>query len=195
MIQQLYSEIVTDDLLVNSLDHDVHPGFLEDYRVLTALLRIHKPKTILEVGTNTANGVNVMATALPEAKIFSLDLDYETMKLNSKQYPIGANGEDRVGSDARFPYTQLRGDSMTFDYAKYPCEAYWVDGEHDTEHPQHETFEILKVSPKIIIYHDTNLPEVMKGIVQAHYESDNGDDYILFRVIDTRISYLLKTFQ
>ncbi len=192
MVQQLYSEIVTDDLLVNSLDHDVHPGFLEDYRVLTALLRIYKPKTIFEIGTNTANGVNVMATALPEAKIYSLDLDYETMKLDSKQYPIGTNGEDRVGSEARFPYTQLRGDSMTFDYSQFPCEAYYLDGEHTTKNVKHEVTEVLKQNPILVVLHDTDMQEVMEGLLKGYSEYNFKDYYTLCRVMGTRISYLLK---
>lgn len=189
MIPKKYSDIVTDELLVNSLDHAVHPGFLEDYRVLTALLRIHNPKTIFECGTNVGGGINVMAAALPDAKIFSLDLDYETMKLDSKQYPIGENGEDRVGSAARVPYTQLRGDSMKFDYSQYPCEAAFIDSEHDYEHPYHEAKAMIKNGTNLIIFHDANMGEVERGIVDAF--KYNGA-YELFRVDGTRIAFALK---
>jgi len=193
MKQQNYNDIVTDELLINSLDHNVHTGFLEDYRVLTCMLRIHKPTTIFEIGTNIGSGINVMTIALPEAKIYSLDLDFETMKQNSKQYPVGANNEDRVGSGALFPYNKLRGDSMSFDYSKYPCEAYFVDGEHDYEHVFHETKEILKLSPRLIIFHDADIDVVYKGIVDGFSLSGEGlFDYELFRVSDTRIAYALK---
>jgi hypothetical protein len=187
-----YEDVVNNVLLVGTLDHNVFQGFLEDYRTLSCLLKEYKPNSVFEVGTNVGSGINVMAAALPLAKIYSLDLDYETMMLNSKQYPIGPNGEDRVGSAARVQYTQLRGDSLTFDYSAYPCEAYYVDGEHDYDHPFKETKEILKQKPKIVIYHDADIPEVFKGIVDGGAEDD---DYVLFRVEGTRIAfYLHKNF-
>ena len=188
MKTQTYNEIVTPELLAGTLDHNAHTGFLEDYRVLSCLLKIHKPKTVFEVGTNTGSGVNVINRAIPDAAIFSLDLDYKTMMTNSKQYPIGANGEDRVGSNAKVPYTQLRGDSLTFNYIDHPCEAYYVDGEHDEAHTYAETLAILKCKPKLVIYHDTDMPEVMAGIQKA---IKNNKSYELTRVVDTRISYLL----
>ena len=189
MIQQKYKDIVTPELLVGTLDHNPHTGFLEDYRVLSCLLKIHQPNSMFEVGTNVGGGINVMKTALPSLEIFSLDLDYATMKLNSKQYPIGANGEDRVGSNAKVKYTQLRGDSMKFNYSQYPCEAYFVDGEHDYEHPFHEITEALKNTPKIIIAHDCDVPEVWRAFNNALSENKN---YELFRVTDTRIAYATR---
>lgn len=190
MKKQTYSEIVTPELLENTLDHNAHTGFLEDYRVISCLLKTHKPKSLFEIGTNIGSGINVMATALPGLKIFSLDLDYETMKLNSKQYPIGKNGEDRVGSGAKVPYTQLRGDSMKFDYSKYPCESYFIDGEHDYVHAHHESKKAFEQKPKLIIWHDSDMPEVYKGIVDAHKES--GKKYTLYRVEETRIAYAIR---
>lgn len=184
-----HTDIVTPELLEGGLDHDAHDGFLEDYRTLTALLRIHKPKTIFEIGTNVGSGVNVMHAALPDAKIYSLDLDYETMRQNSKQYPLEDDGADRVGSAATCEYTQLRGDSMTFDYSKYPCEAYYVDGEHTEKNAYHETMQVLAQAPKIIIYHDADMEGVWAGIVKAH---ETTDKYWLYRVEDTRIAYLLR---
>jgi hypothetical protein len=178
--------------LEDALIHDAHTGFREDYQVIHSLLRMHKPKSIFEIGTNIGSGINVMARALPEAKIFSLDLDYETMKLNSKQYPIGPQGQDRVGSAAKVPYTQLRGDSLTFDYSAHPCEAYFCDGEHDEHHPYIETLGMLSQLPELIIYHDADIKEVYSGITKAFAEHENGKKYNLVRVIDTRILYALK---
>lgn len=190
MKQQLYKDIVTQELIKNTLDHDVHTGFLEDYRVISALLKIYKPKSLFEVGTNVGGGINVMKTALPELEIFSLDLDYETMKLNSKQYPIGANGEDRVGSNASVPFTQLRGDSLKFDYGQHKCEAYYIDGEHDTLHAEHESLQAFAQAPKLIIWHDSDMPEVMTGIETAY--SKNNKHYAIYRVTDTRIAYAVR---
>lgn len=181
-----YNEVVTEELLKGNLDHNEYDGFLQDYRTLHCLLRKYQPKSVFEIGTNIGSGVNVIATALPEAKIYSLDLDYETMRKNSKQYPLEANGGDRVGSAARFPYRQLRGDSLKFDYSKYQCEAYFIDGEHDYKHPRHETFEIMKFNPKLIIWHDADMQEVHNAIIDSFMW--NGT-YILYRVENTRIAY------
>lgn len=190
MITQTYKDIVTDELLAGTLDHNAHTGFLEDYRVLSCLLKIHKPKGLLEIGTNTGNGINVMKTALPELEVFSLDLDYVTMKLNSKQYPIGAKGEDRVGVNCRFKYTQLRADSMKYDYSLTPVEAYFIDGEHDTLHAEHESKEAFKQNPKLIIWHDSDMIPVMDGIETAFKK--HSKNYELYRVIDTRIAYAVR---
>ncbi len=189
MIKQQYNEVVTDEMLVGTLDHNVHTGFLEDYRTISCLLRKFKPESILEIGTNVGSGINVMKVAVPQMKIYSLDLDYATMMQNSKQYPIGPNGEDRVGSAVKWPYVQLRGDSMTFDYSKYPCEAAFIDGEHDYDHPHHEAKEMIKTGTKLIMFHDADIPEVYNGIVDAF---KGNEDYDLYRVEGTRIAYAVK---
>ena len=190
-----YEDVVTEELLQNTLDHNPHTGFLEDYRVISCLLKKYKPKTLFECGTNVGSGINVIKTALPEIKVYSLDLDYATMMQNSKQYPIGENGEDRVGSAARFVYTQLRGDSMTFDFSKYPCECYFIDSEHNFEVPYHETKTIAQLFPKVIIWHDSDIPEVWAairdGLKDAEFWNPEAQ-YDLVRVEDCRVSYALK---
>jgi len=176
----------TEDALI----HDVFPGFKEDYLVIHSLLRRHNPKTILEIGTNVGSGINVMAKACPLANIYSLDLDYETMKLNSKQYPIGKDGEDRVGSEAKVPYTQLRGDSFSYEYSDLPyMEAWYIDGEHDFKHSYMESLNAIIQKAKLIIWHDSDMVEVWRGITEA---VSTSNDYMLFRVIDTRIAYAVK---
>ena len=189
VIEQTYSDLYDPVFADGAFIHDAYIGFKEDYLILHCLLREYKPQSIFEIGTNIGSGVNVIAAALPEADIYSLDLDFKTMKKNSKQYPVGSGGEDRVGSAAKYEYKQLRGDSMTFDYSAYPCAAAYIDGEHDTKHVAHETKEVLKWKPKIVIFHDSDIPEVMAGIVEGMGKTRSYD---LYRVIDTRIAYLLK---
>ena len=145
-----------------------------------------------EVGTNFAEGTNIICNAVPDAKVYSLDLDYESMMKNPKEFPIGINGEDRVGSVGRFSFTQLRGDSMTFDYMKYPCDAYYIDGEHTELAVTIEVKAILKTHPKLIILHDTDMPEVMVGLLAGVEQSEESEHYELFRITETRISYLLR---
>lgn len=182
---EVYYQI--DDALI----HDVFPGFKEDYLVIHSLLRKFNPKTILEIGTNIGSGVNVMAKACLKADVYSLDLDYETMKLNSKQYPIGSKGEDRVGSAVTVPYTQLRGDSLTYDYDSIPyIEAWFIDGEHDYQHANIESLKAIYHEAKLIIWHDSDMPPVWQGITDAVQSSDK---YSLFRVVDTRIAYAVRS--
>ena len=173
-----------------ALIHDVFHGFKEDYLVIHSLLRKYNPKSILEIGTNIGSGVNVMARACPNADIYSLDLDYETMKTNSKQYPIGSKGEDRVGSAVTVSYTQLRGDSLGYDYDSLPyMEAWYIDGEHDYQHANIESLKAMYHKANLIIWHDSDMPPVWEGITNAISSSDN---YQLFRVIDTRIAFAIR---
>jgi predicted O-methyltransferase YrrM len=176
----------TEDALI----HDAYVGFKEDYLCLHSLLRKFNPSTLLEIGTNIGSGVNVMAKACPLAKIMTLDLDYKTMKLNSKQYPIGEHGEDRVGSAIRVPYVQLRGDSMTFDYTTlYPIDAWFIDGEHDYTHAHHESKQAILSQAKLIVWHDSDIDVVFNGITDAFKDDSNYD---LFRVTNTRIAYAVR---
>lgn len=191
MKEQNYNDVVTDELLKDTLDHNAHTGFLEDYRVLSCLLKIHRPATLFEIGTNIGSGINVMKTALPTLAIYSLDLDYYTMRKDSAQYPIGELGNDRVGSAAKYPYIQLRGDSMKFPYENYKCEAYFIDGEHDYSHPNYEAKQIITLQPKIIIFHDADILCVNDAILDAF----QGSNYTLYRVLGTRIAYALKNDQ
>lgn len=189
MAQEVYHD--TSDAII----HDVFTGFKEDYLVIHSLIRRLRPNSLFEVGTNVGGGLNVLCNAIykyePDAKVYSLDLPYETMRLNSKQYPIGENGEDRVGSAARFPYIQLRGDSMTFDFSKYRCECFFVDGEHDFEHPFKESMAAQSVNAKIIIFHDADIREVESAIHNS-INVYGGMKYDLYRVTGTRIAYAIK---
>lgn len=191
MIQQFFEDIYSVDLAIGAYIHDAYIGFKEDYMILHCLLRKYKPTSVMETGTNIGSGILVIHAALPYARIFSIDLDYATMRLNSAQYPLDADGTDRVGSAAReVIYTQLRGDTLTFDFSYYPCEAWYIDAEHDTLHAYHESMQAIKQNAKLIIWHDSDMPEVMEGIKKAMATTT---DYGLYRVIDTRIAYAIKT--
>lgn len=189
-ITQLSTDILHD--IEDAIIHDAHTGFKIDYLCVHSLIRRHRPNSFLEIGSNIGAGLNVICNAIYkynfESKIYSLDLPYETMRQNSKQYPIGEHGEDRVGSAARFPFIQLRGDSLTFDFSKYQVEGFYCDGEHDEIHAGMETAKMLAQNPKIIIYHDSDIDGVWKGITK-HLPNDNYD---LYRVTDTRIAYALR---
>lgn len=185
MKKRSYSEIVTPELLDGAIENNEYHGFREDYHVIHCLLREFSPKSVLEIGTNMGRGTEIICNAVPDAKVYSLDLPTELAHI-SLQHPINEGKGDRVGHLCSLPFTQLRGDSMKFDFSEYPCDAYYIDGEHDYEHVYHETTEVLKNNPQVVIYHDTDIDCVMQGIKDAI----KGTKYQITRVPETRISYI-----
>lgn len=190
MIQQTYDQICTPELLKGAIENNEFHGFKEDYHVLWCLLRKYKPASVFEIGTNMGTGTNIICHAVPDAKVYSLDLPTELAHV-SLQHPISEGKGDAVGSKCKKPFTQLRGDSLYFDYFNYPCDAAFVDGEHSTLNVYVETSALLKTVSKIIIYHDSDMPEVFEGIINAIDNYVGNNKLSLFRVVDTRISYIL----
>ncbi len=185
MIEQTYNDIVTPELLKDNIDNNGHPGFLEDYKVLHCLIRKYKPQTFFEIGTCDGSGAMIIKNALgTDGVLYSLDLPTEKIDKS-----LRVNGGDRVGKNCRLPFVQLRGDSMEFDFSKYPCEGYFCDGNHTEKSVYHETIQMIKQNPKLIIYHDANILEVASGILIGF---EFNEDYDLFRVSDTRIAYAVK---
>lgn len=188
MTEQKYADIVTPELLAGAIENNEYHGFREDYHVLHCLLKIHAPKTFLEVGTNMGRGTKIIKNAIgARSDVYSLDLPTELAHV-SLQHPIREGHGDRVGHLCDLPFTQLRGDSMEFDFSKYPCEGYFVDGEHDFDHPHRETGEIVKNKPKLIVWHDSDIDVVYQAITTAM----KGEPYELYRVVDTRIAYAVR---
>lgn len=192
MIQQTYTDIVMTDLLVGAIENNEFHGFKQDYHCLHCLLKTYQPKTFLEIGTNRGRGTEIIKNALgKDSTVYSLDLPTELAHI-SLQHPINEGYGDKVGELCKLPFIQLRGDSMVFDFSQYPCEGYFIDGDHTHKNVFHETTEILKLNPKIVTYHDTDVPEVMHGILDALELAPNAENYELYRIVDTRMSYLLQ---
>lgn len=188
MIQETYNDLYDSELAKDAIIHDCHPGFKEDYICLQILLKKYKPKTFFEIGCCAGDGTKIIKHTLgKDTVVFSLDLPTEQIHSSLR---VGKG--DRVGKGCDLPFVLLRGDSMTFDFSKYPCEGYFIDGNHTEENVYHETLEVLRYEPIIVILHDTDIPEVMRGLQRAYTDAANGNDYNLIRVVDTRISYLLK---
>jgi lipopolysaccharide assembly outer membrane protein LptD (OstA) len=79
---------------------------------------------------------------------------------------------------------------MVFDYKTiYPINGWFIDGEHDTLHAEHECKEAIKSKAKLIVLHDADMSEVMQGIFSS---SKNGKNYELYRVDGTRILYAVR---
>lgn len=194
VIYQVFKDIYNEGIAKDAIINDGHTGFREDYLVLHCLLRQYKPKTFLEIGTNMGVGTSIICNALgKEAKMYSLDLPDELASL-SLQHPInGNNGNGAVGKYCKFPYTQLFGDSLVYDYKSiYPIEGWWIDGEHTERNVFNETMAALDSNAKIIIYHDSDMSEVFSGIQMGFDTHKEGKNYELYRVKDTRIAYAIR---
>lgn len=191
MINQTFNDIVIDpEIGRDAIINDCFPGFTSDYLIIHYLIRIHAPRRFCEIGCNMGVGTKIIKNAIGDGEVFSLDLPIE-LAHKSLQSPISEGKGDKVGSLCDLPFTLFRGDSMTFDYSRlYPIDGFFIDGEHDYEHPNHEAREAIKLGAKLIIFHDADIECVYKAIVDAF----EGEEiyYDLYRVVDTRIAYAVK---
>ncbi len=185
---QVYDDIYSEELAHGAIINDRHPGFKEDYMMLHCLLRKYKIKSCFEIGTHVGWGTQIIKNALgPDSEVYSLDLpDEESGK--SEQHPT-RNPNGTTGSKCTLPYTQLFGDSQNFDYEKYPVDAYYIDAEHSYVNVFVESTMVAMMKPKIVIYHDADSKNVCDAAVDVFEEKE---DYVLVRIVGTRILYALK---
>lgn len=182
-----YEELYDAELVKDAILH-THEPFIKDYLALHILLRMAEPKSVLEIGTHVGEGTNIICNAVPASKVFSLDLPYDQSVL-SLQSPVSSGKGRTTGLLCQNPYTQLWGDSMIFDYYKYPCEAWYIDGEHLYSNVRHETKAAITQRAKLIIWHDADLIEVGNAIKDSFV---NNSDYELYRVTGTSIAYAIR---
>jgi len=189
MKQTSFEEIVTPELVKGAILNEEFTGFKEDYLVIHCLIKKHSPKTLFEVGTNMGTGTNIICNANPGMKVISLDLPYDLAHV-SLQSPVSEGKGMNTGRNCKFPFTQVWGDSMKYDYSQhYPIEGWFIDGEHNYSNPYHESKEAIKSGAKLIIWHDSDIAEVYNAINDA-FQWNN--DYDLYRVINTRIAFALR---
>lgn len=188
MKQQLFHDIYTDELAEGAILNNRHEGFVADYLMLHCLLRKYDIQSCFEIGTHAGWGTMIIKNALGEdSQVYSLDLPDEEAWKSEQHTTKHSNGS--TGSKCTLPYTQLFGDSRTFDYSKYPVEAYYCDAEHSYENVFRETTAMIKMKPKLIVYHDADSENVYNAVVDSF--GDNKE-YELIRITDTRILYALK---
>lgn len=184
MIQQKFYNIYDEWMAEGAILNEEFTGFSNDYLLLHCLILKYQPKTLFEIGTNCGTGTNIICNAMksycPDYRVFSLDLPTEIIHGSLRQDDV-----DRVGVNCKFPYIQLCGNSMTYDYLKhYPIDGWFIDGEHIYENVRYESIQAFLSKPKLIVWHDTDIPEVLKAIQEV-----TPKNYQLYRIIGTRISY------
>jgi len=188
MKYESFSDIYSDELAKGAIINDRHPGFKEDYLILHCLLRKYKIKSCFEIGTHVGWGTQIIKNALGEdSEVYSLDLPNDEAWKSDQHPVVNPNGE--IGSRCKLPYTQLLGDSRTFDYSKYPVESFYCDAEHSYTNVYIETSAMIEMKPRLIIYHDADSENVYNGVVDAF--GDNKE-YELVIVAGTRILYAIK---
>lgn len=188
MIEQLFKDVYDEELAKGAIINDRHTGHKNDYLLLHVLLRKYKPKVFGELGTNTGFGTKIIKNALGEdSEVFTFDLPSDKSSI-SNQHPIMEGKGDCVGYECDLEHIQIFADTTKFDYTQYPFDGFFVDTDHTYENVFAETKSILLCKPKIIIYHDADLYEVLSAISDAMI----GQPYDLFRITNTRIAYALK---
>ena len=186
MKTKLSSEIITDEFIKDAIINTDHEGFPLDYKVLHCLLKKYKLdiKRLLEIGTHKGTGTKIIKNALGEnSTVYSMDLP-------SYLGHTSWNYSDDVGVYCDLPFIQLRSDSEKFNYPSiYPLDAFFIDANHTYESVLVESKEAIKAQAKLIIWHDTDINNVYRAIIDAF---KGNVEYDLFRVSDTRIAYAVR---
>ena len=156
-------------------------GFERDFLILHCLVKKIAPKNLFEVGTCQGYGTLIITNACPACQVISLDLPPNSP-------PFFLKPSD-VGSKCINSYLQVFGDSLTYDYARhFPIDAWFIDGAHDYEHVKFETEQAVSSDAILIVYHDTDIPEVLSAITDVLTTTE----YKIYRITDSRISYAIK---
>ncbi len=153
------------------------PLFVDDFLILHSLLKMTSPLSVFEIGTCTGEGTLIIKNAIGKGILYSVEL------------PIGESTYDlkKIGEMCYLPYVQIIGNSLSIDYSKYyPIEAWFIDGAHEYSFVLHETQQAMRSNPKIIIWHDADIPAVFAAIKDGLEQEEN---YALFRVNDSRIAF------
>lgn len=195
---QTVTDVVQAPYSNGAIIREDFPGFREDYLVIYSLIRKHNPKHLMEIGTSTGKGTNVLCKAMglkrywlqPKDKtVHSIDVPPGTDP--NVLYPEKEDGHpEKAGMYCKYPYKQLFGDSIDFDFKPhYPIDAWFIDGKHDYKYAYGDTEQALKSNPSLLIWHDMQIDDVSKAvgdIMSKHKE------YEVYVVKDTRIGYAIK---
>jgi hypothetical protein len=190
-------EVVQPELMKGAVVRDDFPGFREDYQVVHCLIRRYQPERFFEIGTSSGNGTKVICKAMsrrpiwPDTKnrVYSLDVPPGTDP--TIIYPGAEDGHPaKAGAANRYPYTQLFGNSKSFDVTPYlPLHGWFIDGKHDYEYAASDTRLALTADPSLIIWHDLQIDEVAQAVEDVMSERP---EYRVRRVSGTRVGYAVR---
>ncbi|MCR5097644.1 MAG: O-methyltransferase [Lachnospiraceae bacterium] len=157
-------------------------------RYLRWLLRTIRPKSILELGTAIGFSAILMAEALPDAGIVTIE-NYE------KRIPIARENISRAGVDGRITLLegdaedllkQLNGGSQNYHVPKEGFDFVFIDAAK----AQYERYlELLMplIHPGTVLVCDNVLAQDSGSILDSHYAIERRD-----RTIHDRMRHFLK---
>ena len=194
-----YEEVVRAPYDRGAIVRDDFPGFREDYLAIHCLIREYRPRRIVEIGTSTGSGTNVLCRAMRIRRFWYnggrrvLSIDVPPGTDSSIIYP-GDEPEDghpaEAGSECRFPYDQLFGDSGTFDFSPYyPIDAWFIDGKHSYDYVVRDSEQALRSRPHLVIWHDLQIDGVHRAIRDVMASRPEFDVY---RIGDTRVGAAIR---
>jgi hypothetical protein len=192
-----YDDIVTVPFSNGAIVRRDFPGFDEDYLVIHCLIRKYGPSRLMEIGTSSGYGTNVICKAMglrrlfpsSEKMVFSIDVPPGTD--SSILYPDKEDGHPpKAGVKCKYRYTQIFGDSYNFDFSPYyPLDAWFIDGKHNYRYAENDTLMALQSKPSLIIWHDLQIAEVEEAVCEA---MGKHSEYTLRRAGTTRVGYAVK---
>jgi len=123
---------------------------IEDYEFIYGLTALLRPRTIVEIGTNTGVSSIVMALALKEnnidGKIYTFDISKDWIEVARKQIKemkLEIYINSFLGNSSHARHLNIREYDLAF-----------IDGDHTYEGVKKD-FENLKDRAKYILFHDT----------------------------------------
>lgn len=175
-----YEELISEipDIKLYELNGSVGNVSLKELVLMNALIRIHKPMNIFEIGTfDGRTTLNIAANSQTDSKIFTLDLPKEDIGTTVYKLERGEralvdkkkSGEKFSGSSYKNKITQLYGDSADFDFTSFHnmIDFIFIDGSHAYDYVINDSNQALKMlrnGKGIILWHDYS---VWKGVNMA----------------------------
>ena len=188
------------DRMVKVVLPDKETPVFFDTAILLALAKVVRPQTVFEFGTYIGVGTLNLAVNLPEARIYTLDLD-ETAVAAPVEGGRVSGLRDRFGTQENevlthlafrdrlaflnTPYekriTRLFGDSNTYDFSAlaHQIDVVYIDGGHDPVTLDSDTrnaFNIISENrPGCIAWHDCGnprYPHIMDYLVRVSETRD-----------------------
>jgi len=125
--------------------------FVEDYLVLSALVHLLKPRTVLEIGTSTGLGAVVLAQAArqhhAQAKIWTVDVDQRHGRDNVHLAPGIAEHIEFVHGGSDDVLYRYRQEGRRFDLA-------FIDGDHAYGQACRDWRNVRRLT-ELVVLHDT----------------------------------------
>jgi len=124
-------------------NHHVPIMQLDAIEVLTQILRIQKPKMLLEIGTAIGYSAIRIAEAVPDCHIVTIERDEERIQL-AKEFIAESNVGNRI--------TLIEGDALEVDVAELPSafDAVFIDAAKGQNMRFFETYSPLVPSGGVI---------------------------------------------